>query len=326
MTGSFVPRGVIDHLAPAAMHEVLEGPARGTRVIIAEPHGGFHARLLVDRGLDIGRVSVGGEPISWTSPVGEQRPALDDDGEGWHRGWAGGLVTTCGLHNVGAPSEGHGRHGSFSSLPASDVSIVRAMTGETSGSITVRGTMRDGDALDPGLVLEREIVLAVGQPELVVRDVVRNESDRPLQAPILYHVNIGAPFLGPASRVRAGPREAHQSISVDGAPMGMPAAVEDDVVEHLLDGVGANAAVLFDTGRGPRLRIGWDASTQPRLFTWQRRRAGSYVMAVEPANCSVAGRLADREAGEAPFLAPGATRMTTVRIAFESGEDDAEQS
>jgi hypothetical protein len=61
-------------------------------------------------------------PLAWVSAVGERGPLggrlRDDD---WLRGFGGGLVATCGLRNVGAPSEGHGLHGEISHQPARDV-------------------------------------------------------------------------------------------------------------------------------------------------------------------------------------------------------------
>ena len=44
-------------------------------------------------------------------------------GRRWGDHWAGGLVTTCGLSNVGAASDGHGLHGTYSHRRARDVSV-----------------------------------------------------------------------------------------------------------------------------------------------------------------------------------------------------------
>ena len=39
----------------------------------------------------------------------------------WRDSWGGGLVTTCGLDNVGAPAEGVGLHGTYTFLEAADL-------------------------------------------------------------------------------------------------------------------------------------------------------------------------------------------------------------
>ena len=56
-----------------------------------------------------------------------ERPAAHrPEGEDWRTSWGGGLVTTCGLRNVGAPSEGYGLHGEISQQPDVVSSIRRA--------------------------------------------------------------------------------------------------------------------------------------------------------------------------------------------------------
>jgi hypothetical protein len=58
----------------------------------------------------------------------------------------------------------------------------------------------------------------------------------------------------------------------------------------------------------------WDASTLPRLHQWVHPAAGVYALALEPANCSVLGRAADRAAARLPTLAPGEARRTRIAI------------
>ena len=89
-------------------------------------------------------------PLAWVSAVGERGPLggrlRDDD---WLRGFGGGLVATCGLRNVGAPSEGHGLHGEISHQPARDVRVARWVDGEqvvVSASATVARSARSAIA------------------------------------------------------------------------------------------------------------------------------------------------------------------------------------
>lgn len=305
------------HLAPAVLHVVADGPAAGTRVVTVAPAGGLHVRLLADRGLDVGAAWFGGQPIGWTSAVGETRPGFTDAGEGWHRGWAGGLVTTCGLRNVGLPSEGHGRHGTFTDLPARDLRTSWDADGGEVRAVTVSATLVDGDALGPGLVVERQVTAWTGRGDLLVSDVTTNHSAVPLQAPLLYHVNLGHPFVDDGTAVAFGDGAL-------GAPMGPPRAVPDEVVEHRVAALSGVARAHLRSGRlGMAATVSWGADELPRAFTWQRRWPGAYVVAVEPANCGVGGRAADRDEGRAPILEPGRRRHTWVRIEL-SGADARE--
>ncbi|HSW41576.1 MAG TPA: DUF4432 family protein, partial [Patescibacteria group bacterium] len=47
---------------------------------------------------------------------------------------------------------------------------------------------------------------------------------------------------------------------------------------------------------------------------WVRRDGRWYVLGLEPANCSVLGRGADRAQGRLPILRPGERRRTRLRI------------
>src|SRR5215210_4370866 len=76
----------------------------------------FRVRLRPDRGLDVAEAHFAGRQLAWLSGRGD----VPWNGD-WTASWGGGLVTTCGLDNVGRPSEGIGLHGTYSSLPARDV-------------------------------------------------------------------------------------------------------------------------------------------------------------------------------------------------------------
>jgi hypothetical protein len=70
---------------------------------------GIDLRIHPDRGFDIGAAWYRGDPLAWISAAGEGGTSNRD----WRLAWGGGLVTTCGLDNVGAPSEGIGLHGTY---------------------------------------------------------------------------------------------------------------------------------------------------------------------------------------------------------------------
>lgn len=307
-----------DVLAHTAMQVVSDGPGAGTRVLAVSPAGGLHTRVLLDRGLDLGATWYGGEPVAWLSAMGEQPPGHGDSGEGWHDGWAGGLLTTCGLQNVGLPSEGHGRHGRYSDLAATDVSVARDIDASGAGRIVVSGTVHEPHGLGRGIRVRRQLGFPIGAGVVTLEDVATNLSAEPLHSPLLYHLNLGYPFLGPDS-ILLHRREGTFAAAAEASPMGPPAAVADEVAEHdPVVGDGGTAVVAMRSARlGMQLTVEWDTRTLPRLFHWQRRAVGTYVSAIEPANCSVQGRAADRASGRHPVLAPGETRRSWLRITVE---------
>ncbi len=148
--------------------------------------GGIDLRLLPDRGLDIGAAWFRGTPLAWISQAGEQGPPRAEDlvDRAWGDAWGGGLVTTCGLSNVGEASEGYGLHGTYTARSAAELQVERS-TSEVTATATV---------VDPPFTLSRRIVTTVGQGLVRLDDRVVNESDWTAAAPLLYHVNIGVPL------------------------------------------------------------------------------------------------------------------------------------
>ncbi|HEY6762396.1 MAG TPA: DUF4432 family protein [Baekduia sp.] len=310
--------GSPEQVASAVSSVVAEGPAAGCRAIDLRVLNGVDLRVLPDRGLDLGAAWYRGVPLAWVSALGERRAlaAAELEGTGWRAGFGGGLGTTCGLANVGAPSEGHGLHGSCSHQPARDVAVERA-----ADALVVRGVVRDGD-----LELRRMIVTRIGAGEVRVEDVVRNRGGDVVPAPILYHVNLGAPLWSPPARLRVGtsgrtdpvPRDDDAALHLAGwdrAPGVVPGAVER-VYEHGVSPApdGWAQAVVRNPALHLTLTLRWDAATLPRLHQWVHPAPGMGVLGLEPANCSVLGRAADRAQGRLPVLAPGAERRTRIAI------------
>jgi hypothetical protein len=304
-----------DQLLEVRREIVDDGDARGCRTVSVRPMGGLQARILLDRGMDIGSAWYGGTPVSWLSAVGESRPGRSDADQGWLDGWHGGLLTTCGLRNAGAPSEGHGQHGTFTDLAASDVTVRRSWLPDGEAAVEIAGVLTDASALGGQLRVERRIRLRTGLGELTVTDTTTNCGPEREQAPFLYHLNLGYPFLTANSEVRGAGADG-------GWRMGPVRAGEaDTLLERTLPDDGSDPRLeITGPDAGLVMRVSWSRSTLPRLHTWRRRTPRSYVMSIEPANCGLGGRAADRDAGRAPFLEPGEERTTSLTVVVEPAE------
>jgi hypothetical protein len=282
----------------------------GTRALDVRVWGGIDVRLLPDRGLDIGAAWFLGVPLAWLSGRGEPAPLPADElvGERWSDAWGGGLVTTCGLSNVGAPSEGHGLHGSYSHRPAADVEVRR-----TDEAIAVSAVIDD-----PPFRVERVVSTAVGSGVVRIDDATVNTSEWTAAAPLLYHVNVGAPLWDGDAWLQTDatevvPRDEDAAAALDAwdVPPEPSAGAPERVFEH----VGATWARLTSRGAGVELVV---RSSLPRLWQWVQPAAGVYALGVEPANCSVLGRDADLESGRMPFLDPGETRESWLTVEARS--------
>jgi hypothetical protein len=238
-----------------------------------------NVRLRADRGLDVAEAYVGGRQIAWMSGIGD----VDWNG-GWRESWGGGLVTTCGLDNVGQPRSGIGLHGTYSSLAARDV--------------VESGGVVEAVIDDPrGLRVERTI--AIRGDSLRLFDRTTNVGDTQLDAPLLYHVNLG------------DWAESVESDADEVVPRDDDAAPHDwsrippraDVPERVWEHRGAQWARV--RGDGLEVEI---ASSLPLMWQWIDPRLGA--LGIEPTNCSID----DSEHGPLPSLAPGETRETWLTI------------
>ena len=310
-----------DQLAAVHRSVVADGPAAGCRAIDVRVLGGIDVRILPDRGCDIGAAWFRGIPLAWISAVGERGPLAAPAGRDWIDAFGGGLVTTCGRRNVGLPSEGHGLHGAASHQRAEVLAVERVVT-DDGLAVVVRARMREASALGPCLETERTITTWTGAGRVRVEDRTVNCARSPEAAPVLYHVNLGAPLWAPGARLTIAdligtrPRDDDAAAALsdwDRAPA--PDETPERVFEHdLAPAAGSGAARVEQAALGLAVDVGWDRATLPRLHQWLQTAAGAYVLGIEPANCSVLGRDADRRAGRLPVLDPGEARTTTVEI------------
>ncbi len=236
--------------------------------------------------------------------------------------FGGGLVTTCGLRNVGSPSEGYPLHGAYSHQSATLIGIEERVIGDAR-HVSIRTRVDEVLTSRGHLRLERTIAASSGSGVLTVDDVTTNLGPMVEAAPILYHVNLGAPLISPGANVTVGaglvePRDQASAAQLEHvSQFGPPDALAPEAVfEHELQADERGTAHARVTNPGARLacHLSWPIATLPRFHQWIRRSPGWYVLGLEPANCSVQGRAHDRAAGRLPVLEVGERRVTGLAI------------
>src|SRR5438105_15682228 len=81
-----------------------DGAGRGVRALCVNTGGGLRYRVLVDRGLDIDQAFFNQHSLAFLTHKGPTAPNLAlDRGIDWLKSFPGGLLTSCGPMNVGAP-------------------------------------------------------------------------------------------------------------------------------------------------------------------------------------------------------------------------------
>src|SRR5438105_14321045 len=97
--------GDVSQLGGARLVKLMDGPEDGVLAAELRTGSGLVFTVLPGRGMDIGFAEYRGVPLCWRSSTGEVAAArYEPQGEGWLRGFSGGLMATCGLGTAGWPS------------------------------------------------------------------------------------------------------------------------------------------------------------------------------------------------------------------------------
>ncbi len=305
----------------------LTGPERVLRTRLMR---GLELDIVESRGFDIGAASFAGVPIAWYSPVRDARALAVPRGLAWVSRFNGGLVTTCGLRNIGPPKGDDGQHGDFSHRPAQQVSW-RTWVGPDGSGVEATALVEDIALLGPSLTVRRTITSSApgdGSSATVrLVDVVENVGTTPADLAILYHVNLGAPLVAPGTTVDVDAaswqiREPNPLVPSPGAIPEPTDALTEAVFEHhglRADDDGWGQALVRNDSAGLAVRIRWSLSTLPRLYQWVLPTRGRWALGVEPANAALFGGDEAALRASADRLEPGETRTLALIIDVVQG-------
>jgi hypothetical protein len=323
--------GRLQQVAGVRRAVLEDGKGRGVRVADVSNGSGLAFTVLLDRGMDIGRASYRGVPLAYMTPVGHAHPAhYEPDGLRWLRNWHAGLLTGCGLSNVGLPQQPDasavagpmGLHGRLSNSPAEGCAS-REEFRDGVYTLAIEGTVREASMFGENLELRRTISTALGRNVISIRDTVTNRAFQPAPLMILYHVNIGFPMLDGHARLVAvehevTPRNADAEPGLSTwmeAQEPTPGYVEQCFYHELpADDAGFGRMRLENPGISLAVEVACGKETLPYFTQWKMMGEGAYVMGLEPANCHCEGQQAEREGGTLQELAPGERAEFAVDI------------
>ena len=315
--------------------ELADGKARGLRVAEVYTGSGFRFDVLLDRAMDLGAAEYAGRPLAWVHGALGTPGQYEPEGAGWQRTWGGGLLTTCGLSHIGPPDtdggERFGLHGRIAHIPAADVRVTQAWSGERY-LLMLEGEMRETVVGGAHLLLSRRITAALGSRSVLIEDTVRNEGFRPAPHVLLYHCNFGFPLVAPGAALlirdeALAPRDAAAAAGLATHAEFGPPQVEypEQVFFHKLraDGAGFACTAIVNRALGLGLSVRQRVAELPYLAHWKLLAAGDYVTALEPTTqWDRAPRAEQRAAGRLRTLAPGAEVRYQVELSVLVGADE----
>ncbi|QOV89103.1 DUF4432 family protein [Humisphaera borealis] len=304
------------------------GAARGGRALLVNTGGGLRYRLLVDRGLDIDQAFFNQHSLAFLTHKGVTPPAQGlERGIDWLKTFPGGLLTSCGPFNIGAPSTDAGEdlplHGPHSNTPAEIESVVQPDPHAGRNEMSVVGVFRYGRLFGPNLTLRRTIRSTLGQNAIHFTDVFYNAGNQPVPHAWLLHINLGYPlvdggaeFCYDAKVVPLGNPVAQARFKPGGDYKKVPNPLEahrgsTEAVAYLYPKAsrdGSTTVGLVNRKVGVGIAIDYNTKQFGRCVNWQHWGPGEYVTALEPSNGSVEGRAKDRAEGVMDMLEVGESK------------------
>jgi hypothetical protein len=300
----------------------LRGGLRDGVDLVEVHNGALSFSVLPSRGMGLWRGEYRGNFLGWRSPVaGPVHPKFvqptDNNGLGWLAGFDE-LLCRCGLASNGPPGDDGGTrltlHGRAANLPAH---YVEARVGlDPPFELTVTGVVEEASLFGPQLRLTTTYTTVPGSHRLVVHDLVENRSARPAEMQMLYHVNVGPPFLEGGSRVVVPSKEvspltarAAEGIDTFETYVGPTVGFAEQVYacEPLADGAGKGLALLYNAAADKGFVLRWPTKPLPCFTVWKNTQAfeDGYVTGLEPATNFPNFKSFERKQGRVRVLPPG---------------------
>lgn len=299
----------MSQIAGAREFTYTQGKAAGVRAVEVTAGQGLTFTILIDRGMDIGDAYYCGIPIGLKSKVGVIGPTyFENQGHQWLRNFYGGLMTTCGLSQVGEPCvDGgifHGLHGRISHTPAERYWVDEYWDGEDY-VISVTGKMREAIIYGENLVLTREIKCVYGQKKMMITDTIENEGYEASPLMILYHVNQPFPLVSEHSKIYTSAdsvdvlNTCNQPGAGDYRTMTKPQ--KGYVYETFSHNMPMDREKVYTGIINENMQLGMYLAYDPKVLPignqWKQLGQQDYCGALEPANTYPVGIKEAREKG-----------------------------
>lgn len=309
-----------------------EGRARGMKAYEVK-NGPLGFTVMADKCLDITDLSFMGYNISFLSKPGLMgRNHFDTNGAEAQRSIMGGMLFTCGLENICAPCNIEGKdypmHGRIRTTPAEHVSADACWEGENY-KVTLSGEMREAELFGENLALRRKITTQYGENKICIEDEIINEGFRKEPMMLLYHINVGYPFLCEDSEIMIPTRkviprdEAAASNINDWNRMEPPKDGEPEYVflhEMEADKEGNTFAAIINKNLGIGIKIEYNILELPYFMQWKSIASGDYVVGLEPANASVYGKPYHIKENSLHEIEPFAVEKKKITLTFLTGD------
>lgn len=288
--------GDLSQVFSAKEYRLVGGMKDNMRACDVNNGDGLMFTVLPDRCMDLANLSYKGVNFSFISKRAQAHPAYFQGPDSWLEAFQGGMLTTCGLRQVGPPcevdGERFGMHGTASMLPADQFSVDA-----DDKRITLKGVMHDAYLFAHNLVLTRRIEVEYEKNIIHITDVFKNRGHQLQGIMMLYHFNVGYPLLSEHARfyTNAAYLKAYDSTSKkyekQRQEFNPPGEEEENqAFYYSADKLKECVAFAFNHELEMGIAIRSNPEELPNLVSWKSQTPGDYAMGIEPCNCWIEGR------------------------------------
>jgi hypothetical protein len=193
--------------------------------------------------------------------------------------------------------------------------------------------MDEGHLFGSRLRLKTTYETTVGSNQLAWVDEITNLRSTPAEVQLLYHLNVGPPFLGQDARFVApmleiAPRDSRAAAGIetfDRYEAPTPGYAEQVfLIDPAADAAGQTLALLRKAGGDKGLSVHYNKRELPCFTLWKNSipEADGYVTGLEPALNYPNFKTYERQQGRVLSLPPGGTYRCRVELRFHQSADE----
>ena len=319
--------GNLQQLVSLRSSRLEGGKADGSRITDVVNNSGLSVTVLPDRCMDILQIRYKGVNVNYIDHGGVAAPTYyDPHGGGWQRTFFGGFLTTCGLTNIGCESQENGvmlgKHGRISHTPAEQYTAIVDETGDYPLAI-LKGTMKETVLFGERLLLQRCIEVDGDGNQIRLHDKLINDAYHDQEYMMLYHFNLGYPFLSPDCELEIPSVTVVPRNEWAKAKLSHSNFVEDPhygpemCYYHQFTDTDPTVTVKARNHKlGFGLSITFERQFLDHFIQWKNMAPGEYVMGLEPATNHVDGKAYEKTVDRIPVLSAQSCKEHTIVIDF----------
>ena len=328
--------GSVSQLGGLKRYRLQGGRADGVEAVDCKTGAGLSYTVLPGRGMDIAWTEYKGVPVSYMSATGVSAGSYAEGGMEWLRNFFAGLLTTCGLSNVGGPCKDthpvigereYGLHGRLTNIPAEQVSVKEEWV-NGKYQMSVSGKMTESIVHGETLSLRRTVSSTLGENRIRIHDIIENEGNVETPIEVLYHMNLGYPVLSEntrlliASSVKGASDLAQEEIDKY-AEFHAPilGEVERCYFHTVTAGKkGKTCVAVINDELDLAVVFSYYPEQLPCFTEWKMLNEGVYVLGIEPGNANPIGRVNAKAQGVLQTLGAGEKKQVDLEIEIIEGK------